>query len=86
MNRVANRRETDAQLLRQEAEAWNELVNEYHDREAAILAGADPMPIEHVTLWEADGRVLAEPLAALRTQGFYLQLPPKLEPRLVPGG
>lgn len=29
----------DPQLLRQEAEAWNELVNEYHDREAAILAG-----------------------------------------------
>jgi hypothetical protein len=30
----------DAQLLRQEAEAWTELVNEYHDREAAILAAA----------------------------------------------
>jgi hypothetical protein len=34
----------DAQLLRQEAEAWNELVNEYHDREAAILAGATGQP------------------------------------------
>jgi uncharacterized protein YcgL (UPF0745 family) len=29
---------------------------------------------------------IGEVLAALRTQGFYLQLPPKLEPRLVPGG
>ena len=34
----------DAQLLRQEAEAWAELVNEYHDREAAILAGAAGQP------------------------------------------
>ena len=34
----------DAQLLRQEAEAWSELVNEYHDREAATLAGATAQP------------------------------------------
>lgn len=34
----------DAQLLRQEAEAWAELVNEYHDREAAILAGTAAPP------------------------------------------
>lgn len=30
----------DAQLLRQEVEAWAELVSEYHDREAAIYAGS----------------------------------------------
>lgn len=34
----------DAQLMRQEAEAWTELVDEYHDREAAILAGAAGQP------------------------------------------
>lgn len=31
----------DPALLRQEAEAWGELVSEYHDREAAILAGRE---------------------------------------------
>ncbi|MEM8656095.1 MAG: gephyrin-like molybdotransferase Glp [Pseudomonadota bacterium] len=33
-----------------------------------LFALADPMPVEHVPLREADGRVLAEPVAARRTQ------------------
>ncbi|MEE4173351.1 MAG: hypothetical protein V2I57_03785 [Xanthomonadales bacterium] len=36
----------DAQLLQQEAEAWAELVNEYHEREAAFFAGTSGQPGE----------------------------------------
>ena len=35
---------------------------------ARVLADAEPLPSEHVPLNEADGRVLAEDIAALRTQ------------------
>lgn len=38
------------------------------DARARILAEAEPTKSEPVALWDADDRVLAEPLAALRTQ------------------
>ena len=38
------------------------------DARDAILANAMPTAIEPVALWEADDRILAEPLAATRTQ------------------
>ena len=38
------------------------------DARAAILDNAEPTPIEPVTLWDADDRILAKPLAATRTQ------------------
>ena len=38
------------------------------DALAQVLHGAEPLPSERVPLAEAEGRVLAEDLAALRTQ------------------
>src|SRR5438552_18221073 len=38
------------------------------DALAQVLGGVEPLPAERVALSEAEGRVLAEDLAALRTQ------------------
>src|ERR1044072_7860895 len=38
------------------------------DALARVIEGVEPLPVEHVPLAEAEGRVLAEDLAARRTQ------------------
>ncbi len=51
----------DGELMRQEAEAWTELVGEYHDREAAILADRDGEAAAAAAISARNGHALQPP-------------------------